>query len=189
MQDTPTVTALRAFVSRAERHLHQVADGRFLQPFDQDWRSSCEQAQTSGTTYWFPVPQMPQVSFDRLSAALELTLHPDICDYYQTYWSGTIGARAPHGDISLLQLWNPDDHERLMTNLIGHALEKRRHRHDFTVFFGTAEPDGERFLSIHNQTGEVLLEEPGMKPQDVLASGIAEYLDTLTPVNVSPGIY
>ncbi|MAV25932.1 MAG: SecY-interacting protein [Gammaproteobacteria bacterium] len=189
MQESATVKALRAFIDRAKIYLQKVADGRFTLPFDEEWRSPCEQEQSRGNTYWFPVEQRPNVSFERLSEALEVTLHPDICDYYQTFWSGSLGARDEQRDISLLQLWNHDDHERLMSNLIGHALEKRRLKHDFTIFFGTAEPDGERILSVHNRTGEVLLEYPGVEPFEVLASGLSEYLDTLTPVNTSPDIY
>lgn len=159
------------------------------EPFDPEWRSPCELGEPfrngSGETLvvWRPVRQSGTGAhlLSGLERALELTLHPDARDYYGRWWSASLDAVAPDGPVSLIQLWNPDDAERLVENLIGHALAKRRQRAPFTVFFATTGPDSDYFLSIDNATGEVLLEQPGLRPLRVVAPDLATFLDRLEP--------
>lgn len=154
--------------------------------YDPEWRSPCELADdaaaASGRVRWEPLRRPVEVDlFAGLERALEAPIHPAIKTYYGRYWSGHLETRAPDGHVSLLQIWNEADADRLIENLIGHALAKRRARAPFTVFFACTEPDSELFLSVDNETGEVLLEEPGRKPLRVVAASLAEFLDTLTP--------
>ena len=114
---------------------------------------------------------------------MELTVHPDIKEYYGAYWSAGLEADAPQGPVSLILLWNPDDADRLVENLIGHALAKRRRRSPFTVFFACTAADSELFLTVDNASGEVLLEKPGYKPIEVVAPSLAEFLGRLTPAS------
>jgi SecY interacting protein Syd len=156
--------------------------------YDPHWRSPCELAETAGAdpgrVRWEPLRRPVEVDlFAGLERALELPLHPDIKSYYGRYWSGNLETRAPDGHVSLLQLWNEEDADRLVENLIGHALAKRRSRSPFTVFFACTEPDSELFLSIDNDSGQVLLEAPGRKPLRVVASRLAGFLDTLMPAD------
>ncbi len=120
------------------------------------------------------------MDFRGLANALECPIHPDICTYYGSYWSGSIEAESSEGHVSLIQLWNPEDFDRLIENLIGHALMKQKSRHPFTVFFATTEADSELFLSVENQTGRVFLEEPGKAPLRCVDEDLATFLDRLT---------
>ena len=88
--------------------------------------------------------------------------------------------------MSLILLWNPADAERLVENLIGHALAKRRARAPFTVFFACTEPESDLFLSVDNETGEVVLEAPGAKPMRTVAPSLTVFLRGLVPA--APGI-
>lgn len=159
------------------------------EPFDPEWRSPCERGEPfrneSGETLiaWRPVRQPTTGSelLGGLERALELTLHPDARTYFGRWWSASLEAVAPDGPVSLIQLWNPDDAERLVENLIGHALAKRRQRAPFTVFFATTGPESDYFLSLDNATGEVLLEQPGLRPLRVVAPDLATFLDRLEP--------
>lgn len=155
--------------------------------FDPDWRSPCElgepylDAQGSRRVAWQPLRRSGADDFSGLERALELNIHPDIKSYYQRYWSGGLEAEAADGHVSLLLLWNPADGERLVENLIGHALAKRRARQPFSVFFACTEPDSDLFLTIENDTGRVLLEAPGRKPLRMVADCLGAFLETLTP--------
>jgi len=182
--------ALKALVNRA---LAVAPEGHFWLPFDPDWRSPCEldhrREEQGPQVGWCPTPQTTPMSFDGLANALEQAIHPDICAYFSQYWSGSLQTQAHEGHVSLIQLWNPEDFDRLIENLIGHSLVKKRRRVSFTVFFATTEEDSELFLSIDNLTGQVLLEHPGKPPLRTVANSVAEFLDTLTPVASMPGIY
>lgn len=121
--------------------------------------------------------------FAGLERALELSIHPDIKRYYGRYWSGGLEAEADEGHVSLLLLWNGEDADRLVENLIGHALAKRRARTPFTVFFACTEPESDLFLSVDNETGKVVLEAPGQKPLRVVAESLAQFLAVLRPAS------
>ena len=173
--------ALAAFVDR-----YVAAFPRLLEPYDADWRSPCECEQpfeANGERWvpWQPCRRAPAADFDGLEHALELQLHPAIKSYFGAFWSGNLEAEARDGHVSLILLWNPDDVDRLVENLIGHALAKQRARQPFTVFFACTEADSELFLSVANDTGEVLLEQPGRKPLRSVAPTLEEFLLGLKP--------
>lgn len=179
--------ALDAFMERA---LAAQTRGWFTAPFDDTWRSNCEIGEpVDGQCRWQPVRQSSPVDFSHLENALEFPIHDDIKTYYGRYWAGGIEAESHEGRLSLIQLWNNEDYERLIGNLIGHALAKRRAKDGFTVFFAPTEPDSELFLSIDNDTGAVLLEEPGKSPLREVETDIATFLDRLTPLDLPPAMY
>lgn len=180
------MNALTRFIERA---LDTRKDGTMKSPFDPEWRSPCELHQDSDWTYWRPIAQDPPVDFAGLENALEHEIHPDIKAYYGSYWSGTLEADSEEGQVSLIQLWNNEDFDRLIANLIGHALSKRRTRSRFSVFIANTDPDTELFLSIDNETGAVLLEEPGRKPIRQVDENISAFLDRLQPSARQPDIY
>lgn len=189
MATSQVTDALERFVSRA---LETRGDTAFESGFDAEWRSPCEidEPATGGRTRWVPLRQTDPVDFRGLASAVEAPIHPDICAWYGSYWSGHFEAQSDEGRVSLIQLWNRDDFERLIENLVGHYMALRRARQPFTVFFANTDPDSHLFLSIHNTTGEVVLEEPGGKgPRKVVESDLATFLDRLAPLDVEPGIY
>lgn len=155
--------------------------------FDPHWRSPCEVGDPFpgpdgvDVVRWRPVGRRYASDFSGLENALELTVHPDIKDYYGAYWSGGLEAAAPDGHVSLILLWNGADAERLVENLIGHAMAKQRARASFSVFFACTEEDSELFLSVENETGRVLLERPGYRPIRTVAESLKEFLGGLTP--------
>jgi|TARA_B110000196_G_scaffold235905_1_gene204384 SecY interacting protein Syd len=138
---------------------------------------------------WRPVPQSTPVDFRGLANALETEIHPDICTFYSSFWSGSLETTSQEGQVSLIQMWNQDDFDRLIENFIGHALMKRQQKLPLTLFFATTEPDSELFLSLDNATGEVLLEEPARPPKKIVDNDLSTFLNRLTPVLGSPDIY
>ncbi|MDA0789075.1 MAG: SecY-interacting protein Syd [Proteobacteria bacterium] len=183
----PVTTALTRLIESA---LAQTDEGCFTTPFDEDWRSAAELDRfIEGQSCWRPVRQSDPVDFSGLANALEQPIHPDIIDYYGSFWSGTIETESAEGQVSLIQLWNPDDFDRLIENLIGHALMKRRQKQPFTTFFANTGADSQLFLSVDNQTGQVLLEEPGKPPLRAVQDNLANFLNRLTPRLKAPDIY
>jgi SecY interacting protein Syd len=121
--------------------------------------------------------------FSGLEAGLEMNIHPDIIAYYGRYWSDNLNAQAEQGRLQLLQAWNEPDYERLQQNIVGHVLMKRRLKQAETIFFALTDED-DFVLSIDNATGEVMLEQVGLVPQETLAPNLASFLDTLHPVAI-----
>lgn len=161
----------------------------FSTRFDPDWRSECEISQTVDKTLWRPRAQSLAVDFSGLANAVGAPIHPDICAYYGSYWAGTLESTSQEGHVSLIQLWNTDDFDRLIGNLIGHFMTKQKMKQPFTVFFANTEPDSELFLSINNESGQVLLEEPAKAPLRIVEQDLATFLKRLTPVTTEARIY
>ncbi len=152
--------------------------------FNEDWPSLCYDlsTRTGDTIGWRPTRQLGKNDmFSRMSDALEEAIHPDIVDYYSRYWSDPLPAYCSNGELSLIQVWNDEDLERLRSNLIGHALSKRQQKRPLTFFIACPEPDDNFFISIDNFSGEVWLETPGKPPIRKLADNLASFLNSLSP--------
>ena len=178
--------ALEKFVKLA---LDNQKGRLFRRPFDNEWRSLCERYQEKNFSYWSPVKQEVPISFAGLENALEIEIHPDIKEYYGTFWSGSLEADSSEGPLSLIQLWNEKDYDRLIANLIGHSLNKKKSGSPFTVFFATTDPQSEYFLSIENSTGKIVLEEPTSKKIREIESGINTFLERIAPTDRETEIY
>ncbi|WP_028470818.1 SecY-interacting protein [Neptunomonas japonica] len=152
--------------------------------FDSEWPSLCYNAsspQEGELISWQPRKQTTACDvFTRLGEALETTIHPDIIAYYTYLWSDHLDATAPDGDLTLLQVWNEEDIERLRANLIGHAMVKVKKKLPLTLFFACTEPD-DGMLSLLNDDGSIWLEYPGKKPVKKIAESLSEFLNQLTP--------
>ncbi len=197
--DRPAAEPSAATVTETSTTLEQALD-RFVQAscklqaqtgaarmeFDADWPSECYQGQPDedGLIDWKPIRQAQTNDlFERLEQALEVSLHPDIKQYYSRFWSDPLPARSPQGKLKLLFVWNPQDYERLRANLIGHALGRRRIKQPLSLFFGCTDPE-EFVLTIDNSSGQVMLEQPGQKSTDLIAASLSEFLDQLQPLTI-----
>ncbi|MEM6707162.1 MAG: SecY-interacting protein Syd [Pseudomonadota bacterium] len=188
----PVVLATVALMTRyLDRYPRPVTD------YDADWPSPCEQGSfyldDSGDAkiHWLPVPRWnteaelsgwPQ-DFDGLEHALETPIHGDFKALF-SHWSATLELTGAAGHVSLLQLWNRADVDRFVENLIGHVLVQRRARGPLTLFFACTDPDSEQILSIHNESGTIVLEEPGRPPLREVAPNLAQFLAGLEPAGL-----
>lgn len=181
-------TELEAFVGR-----YLDAYPRLVDPFDPQWRSPCETgdpfkaADGTDVIAWRPLRRTFADDFAGLENALDVPIHEDIKAFYGSFWSGGLEATAPEGHVSLILLWNPADAQRLVENLIGHALAKRKARAPLTIFFACTEPDSDLFLSLDNTSGEVVVEAPGAKSVRVVAPSLTVFLRGLVPA--VPGMH
>ncbi len=164
---------------------------RLLTGFDTDWLSTCllfSEVQLTDVTNgeqmaWRPQLQPASSHLGDLAAALEIEIHPQLADLFCRYYSHDLPATTERGDLDILQAWNQDDFERLQKNLISHVLMKRRLKQPETLFFATTDQD-DFIISVDVASGNVMLEQVGKVPTEVLANDIASFIKTLTPRNV-----
>jgi|GEM_PF-469198 len=161
---------------------------------DSQWPSSCEVGHPYLTKHgtmigWRPILRQPQAEhpnddlFQGLENALELTIHPTIKTHYSRYWSGHLEAQAPQGPVSLIYLWNEEDAQRLIENLIGHAVACRQNRVPFSAFFACTDLDSDYYLTVNNDTGQVQLETPGKRPIRTVCDSLDQFYQWLVPAN------
>ena len=135
---------------------------------------------------WEPKRRAPSTNdFVGLERALKLEIHADIKTHYGRYWANHLQALAPEGEVSMLYLWNAEDSERLIENLVGHAVACKQNKTPFSVFFACTEADSEYYLTVNNSTGQIQLEEPGSKPLKVVSNSLAEFYQILVPAQAT----
>lgn len=155
--------------------VHAHTKGLPLTDFDGEWPSACVVERVGEhQCHWQPVAMSRPPAFSRLAQALEVPILPALREYYGVRWSAALPVTYLDNDFELLQLWNEQDFEHLLANLIGHALEKRRIRQPLTLFFALVDDD--RLLTVENDSGTVFLETLGQRqPLEVCAS-LPEFL-------------
>jgi SecY interacting protein Syd len=80
----------------------------------------------------------------------------------------------------LLQPWNQGDFERLQQNLVGHILMKRRLKQPETFFIALTDED-DFILTVDNASGEVMLEQVGLLPKELVAPNLATFITSIVP--------
>ncbi len=150
-------------------------------PYDPEWKSVAIVGRASDEqVYWQPTQRHDPFSFDSIASALEIELPKDCDEYFGHFWSGAIPVIWGARPFELLQLWNHDEENNLMHNILGHSLEKKRVREPLTVFFGLV--DDARFLSVDANSGAVMLEEVGGGRPEEVAADLASLLSSVTAV-------
>lgn len=176
-QISAVVTALDAIVARC------VAQGPLTVEHDPDWPSPCETGEpdASGRIAWQPVRRQAFDILEPLAATLAVDLHPAIGAYWGRWFSNGFDTVCDEGPVQLLGIWNPEDQDRLLQNLLGHALQQKRTKQPLTLFFACTEPDSDLILSVANDSGAVVLERPGQAERRVVAPALSTFLETLAP--------
>lgn len=153
-----------------------------LTTYDANWPSECyaERKEDGENVHWKPVLQNDGNVFTNVEAALNITLNKAYCDFFTRYYSDNLPAIAPRGNCELLQAWNKDDFERLQQNTIGHLMMKARLKQAPTLFFAVTDEE-DFILSVLNSTGEVVLEQVGQPPKEVIAPDLPTFIAGLTP--------
>ena len=180
---TETEAALGRLIERYIALCHQQLDSLPIQAYDPAWISPCQvgEPDAQGMIYWQPVARTTEADFSGLERALETEIHPDIKSFYGSFWCEALDAKAEEGGFTLIQVWNPDDFDRLAENILGHAFVKQRINAPLTIFFACTDED-DFILSVENDTGKVVLENPGDLPIREVASSLPEFLNRVEPV-------
>lgn len=175
--NTPISQAFDTFVQQ----YCQVQQPQLIE-YDPAWPSDCyQQSSNVGEMVpWQPVLRAPMGNFDDLEKALDMSLDPQLKVFFGRYWSDNLDAKTARGSLQLLQAWNADDFARLQQNMIGHVLMKRRLKQAETVFFALTDED-DFILSVEQTGGQVVLEQVGLEPREVLAENLSAFLSSLQP--------
>jgi SecY interacting protein Syd len=177
-----TREALERLLRRYVEDHQRVSGALPVQEHDPAWPSECQigEPDADGMVHWRPQARDTGADFNGLERALEVEIHPDIKSFYGSYWGSVMELQAEEGGVSLIQIWNNDDFDRLVENILGHAMAKQRIKAPLTIFIASTD-EGEYMLSVDNESGHVVLEEPGSPPTREVASSLAEFLDRLRP--------
>ncbi|MDC0601802.1 SecY-interacting protein [Aliiglaciecola sp.] len=179
-------SALQRFVSDYV-NLHETEQQPMVIQFDPQWPSPCYQSfgEQNEWVNWKPVRQDQGLSLSDFENALEMKIDPQLADYFTSFWSDNLNAKTQRGSLQLLMPWNADDFERLQQNLIAHVLMKRRLDQKDTLFFAVTDEE-DFIISVDNESGQVVLEQVGLEPQEVLADDLVSFLNQLEPSIEAP---
>ena len=147
----------------------------------EDWPSPCEQGiHEEEFSLWHPIKLEETLTFNNVEAALEVTIHHDIKQYFTTMYSDSLDASCAEGDLSLLFAWSAEDFARLQENIIGHILMKTKLKQKLTIFFATTDDDN-HIISLDNDSGEIWVEKVGCEPHKKIADTLVEFISQLAP--------
>jgi SecY interacting protein Syd len=154
--------------------------------FDKEWISPCfqiaeyEDNDDGDEVLWKPFLRKHSESIANLEEALEIIIPSELQQLFCRYYSHDLNATTEHGKLTILQVWNEEDFDRLQKNLIAHVLMKRRLKQDETLFFALTDEE-DYILSIMLSTGAVMLEKVGKAPQREIAPNLTAFMAGLSP--------
>lgn len=177
-----TADALRDFTARYVQHWQQQSGHLPASADLLGVPSPCIVATLDDRVLWQPQPFTLPATLEAVERALDIQLQPEISAIYTSQFAGDMLATFDQQSVTLLQVWSESDFTRLQENLIGHLVMKRRLKQSPTLFIATTESEQD-VIAICNLTGEVILEQPGSKNRQTLASDIQTFLNALQPVS------
>ncbi|MBT1450718.1 SecY-interacting protein [Glaciecola sp. XM2] len=152
--------------------------------YDSQWPSDClsvhNDASDGDEIAWKPHLRKAPASMENLNAALEIQIPQSLEQFFGRYFSLDLNALHPRGPVTLLQVYNEQDYERLQKNLIAHVLMKRRLKQPETLFFALTDEE-DFIISIELESQAVVLERVGKDNPEVLAPDLASFIAALTP--------
>jgi SecY interacting protein Syd len=172
-------TMIQEFIQKWQSHI--AATDLPLIEYDPEWPSPCEiqSSMKDNMIGWQPVAMEKNEGLEAVERGIEISLHPDIHQFYASYFNGDIAALHNGNQLWLLQAWNEQDFEVLQQNILGHLITKRRLKQSPTIFIAvTDEPDLN--IVIKNQDGSVWLEYVGKEPHKLLADSLSLFLQSLS---------
>ncbi len=107
-------------------------------------------------------------------------LHPDARDFLGGFWARSFEVKYEReSGLNFIPAFSADENQwmRRLTGLCSHVEATLAEGRPLTVFIANSADD--RFFSVENATGKVLLEDFGRPPR-VLAPSLVEFLSSLS---------
>ena len=136
---------------------------------------------------WRPVQRDEAQDFTALESALAMRFHDSVKRLFGGWFSGDLSLTfsadetTPPIHFELLMPQCQEDAERLLQNLTGHILMKRKLKQPITIFIGILHAHDDCLVSLDNSTGEVALEWLGKPQHQTLAVDLATFLSHCQP--------
>ena len=143
--------------------------------FDEQWPSPCEIEGTVNqqSVAWQQISQNGNMK--ALADALEVQFPESLIEYFGSFYSDNLVAKYDDHHVCLLQAWSEEDFDRLLQNITGHVLMKRRLKQADTVFFATTEEE-DLLIVMKISDGSIWLEYLGKEPHHQLANTMDAFL-------------
>lgn len=179
--DQQTTEALKAFTQRYCDAWQQQAGSQPRSEALYGVPSPCVIATENDAVVWQPQPFSQPPTLEAVERAMGIVIQPPLHAFYTTQFAGDMTATFGERQLTLLQVWSPDDFQRVQENLIGHLVTQKRLKLSPTLFIGTLDSDLD-VIAVCNLTGEVVLETLGTRNRTVLSASIASFLTHLEPL-------
>lgn len=178
--DLQTTEALQSFTQRycdawQQQHGTQPRSTELY-----DVPSPCIISSDDEAVCWQPQPFTLPPDLQAVERALDIVVQESLQTFYTTQFAGDMPARFGGHQLTLLQVWSPDDFQRVQENLIGHLVVQKRLKLSPTLFIATLDSELE-VISVCNLTGEVILETLGTRRRTTLSASVASFLSHLEP--------
>ncbi|MBG0829034.1 SecY-interacting protein Syd [Planomonospora sp. ID67723] len=157
-------------------------NGYNIVEFDPGWPSPCctGEPDAEGMIRWLPVEMdrpEPLAAVEAAFAESGLLLHPDAAAFYGGFWSGPVESEHSGEEVMLNTVWNEAQLATTTASLVMGVRLQARSMQTITVPIGGTGSD--LFFALDNTTGEILLQEVGSPPLQVVAPSLAAFLDEL----------
>ena len=132
-----------------------------------------------GMVGWRPVLRLPPGDFSSVEEVAGVPLHPDARDFLGGFWARSFEVTYEReSGLHFIPAFSADEQQwtRRLAGQRSHIAATRAEARPVTVFIGNSADD--RYFSVENATGEVLLEDFGRPPR-VLAPSLVEFLSSL----------
>jgi SecY interacting protein Syd len=148
--------------------------------FDPEWPSPCVsgEPEEGAMVRWNAVPMEQPPSSNDVEEATGVRLHPDAVSFYGSWWAGEVEMRLDGQVVRLNTVWNEEELEEVWASVREHleSQEQAGLRRRTLPIAGT---DSDLYFALDNETGEVVLEEPGHPPLRVVAPSLGAFLSGL----------
>lgn len=149
--------------------------------FDPEWPSPCVATRHSAEdeVEWHAVPMTSAPDFTGIEAELGAKIHPDVKDFYGSFWSGPVESEHLGQYVYLRGVWNQESLDSIFSDIVSHVISRRQELEGLPDSIFVAGTESDLFFSVSNVTGEVMLEEPGYPPLRSVAPSLSDFLKQL----------
>lgn len=171
--------AQQAFFDRYLDVVRRATGDLPLTEHDPEWPSPCETGEVDAESMvrWRPIARAPEADFRALEESLGVALRDELKTWLGAWWCLPIEATWREDTVVLRGFANEAEFARFEAGLVRHVRAARAVTVPVAVFHD------DRFVSVDNATGAVLIEDPGRAPS-VAAQSLSAFLEALAPVPV-----
>ncbi|OIM99918.1 hypothetical protein BFR57_05025 [Idiomarina sp. MD25a] len=180
------VSTERAVSGLLERYIEVIPEPKT--EWVEEWDAEIyQQRMGEEQVIWRPIRRDESQDFTALESALGISFHDSVKRLFGDWFSGDLSLIFTHDETTqpisfeLLMPQCLEDADRLLQNLTGHILMKRKLKQPITIFIGILHEHDDCLVSVDNSTGEVALEWLGKLQHQTLAVDLATFLSHCQP--------